>query len=294
MPEKECPLNWSEYSPQERKAFLLRFVQDRIKRQRKYRWTRSTFELLSAERLARLFDLTRPVVKGYFKDLPPDLRDYRSRRLAYQAGRLVQRVYGSPLKKIPPEARAATVKQTFLTKGHPFSRNRISADDRRSYSSQGGKETYRLYGGEAAREGQLKRNVRFSKPEAVFVKALEEEGMYAPSRGEAAAGQLYFYDHGRHKAGIRMIDGTGIKLPDFFVQGQRRVVEVWGRDIHSEKVAKRMKRPEHSWRPELLIKQYAQVGWECKVYWSDEIENPDRRRLIISEIKNWVLDSSPK
>jgi len=58
-----------------------------------------------------------------------------------------------------------------------------------------------------------------------------------------------------------------IYLPDFKVKGQRKVIELWGDYWHKGE------------NPNNMVSEYAEAGWECKVFWESEVYNETERVL---------------
>lgn len=52
-----------------------------------------------------------------------------------------------------------------------------------------------------------------------------------------------------------------IYLPDFKVRGQKKVIELFGNYWHKGE------------DPDDMIQEYAEAGWECKVFWENEVYN---------------------
>lgn len=280
-----------QFTPEQKKDIVTWYVRYWTKVRRRFRRTR--FHLETNQQLAHLFNLSIATIKEYCQDLPAEIRNYRATLLRFEGGKKAQALYGSPLIHIPREVRAERVRQTLRTNGNPLSGDWIDIAVRKERSKRAGQNTYRRYLGDAGRKGQLQRQVKMSRPEALFAQALGKEDLYAFSREEAEAGQLYFYDQGLRKRGIIMADERSMRFPDFFVHGEQKVVEVWG-NIHSREFAQRLGKPDSWWRPELVVEQYARVGWGCMVIMLDNnnIEDPLRMRNVITEVKEWI--SNPR
>lgn len=55
--------------------------------------------------------------------------------------------------------------------------------------------------------------------------------------------------------------------PDFKISNQRKIIELWGNYWHKGEDIKE------------LIKEYAEVNWECKIFWESEVYNDTERVL---------------
>lgn len=64
-----------------------------------------------------------------------------------------------------------------------------------------------------------------------------------------------------------IITNIGIHNPDFKIIGQRKIIELFGDYWHKKKI------------PEELIKEYAEVGWKCLIFWENEVYNRNREVL---------------
>jgi len=60
---------------------------------------------------------------------------------------------------------------------------------------------------------------------------------------------------------------NGIRFPDFVIEGQDKIIELFGDFYHKGE------------NPEYKIKEYAEVGWECIVFWENEVLNEPERVL---------------
>jgi len=65
-----------------------------------------------------------------------------------------------------------------------------------------------------------------------------------------------------------------ICLPDFKVKGQKKVIELFGDYWHKGE------------NPDDMIKEYAEAGWKCKVFW--EIEVYDESERVLKETLEFV------
>jgi len=58
-----------------------------------------------------------------------------------------------------------------------------------------------------------------------------------------------------------------VYLPDFKIKGQRKIIELFGDYWHKGE------------DPNNMIKEYAEAGWKCKVFWEHEVYNKTERVL---------------
>ena len=73
---------------------------------------------------------------------------------------------------------------------------------------------------------------------------------------------------------VKTKTGKTIKNPDFIITGQRKFIEIWGDYWHRND------------DPCILINQYAQIGYECLVFWEHEIYN--NQEEVLEEVNNFV------
>lgn len=66
----------------------------------------------------------------------------------------------------------------------------------------------------------------------------------------------------------------GIRNPDFIIKGQDKVIEIFGDYYHKGE------------NPQDKIKEYAKVGWNCKVFWEHEIY--DNTEKVLNEVLNFI------
>ena len=66
----------------------------------------------------------------------------------------------------------------------------------------------------------------------------------------------------------------GARNPDFKVKGQNKIIEVFGDYWH--------KRED----PNITIKEYAEVGWECIVFWENQIYSKTKK--VLGEILKFI------
>jgi len=67
---------------------------------------------------------------------------------------------------------------------------------------------------------------------------------------------------------------NGIRNPDFKVNGQKKVIELFGNFYHKGE------------DPNNLIKAYKEAGWDCKVFWEYEINKETER--VIKQVEDFI------
>jgi G:T-mismatch repair DNA endonuclease (very short patch repair protein) len=98
---------------------------------------------------------------------------------------------------------------------------------------------------------------------------------------------IYYTGKHGNKRFVRFEDGR-VKIPDFKVKGQPRVIEIYRNYWHGEEFCKKNKLPDYNYRPERLVEEYAKKDIECRVYWEAEIRDIRKIAEIIQEIRGWL------
>lgn len=68
--------------------------------------------------------------------------------------------------------------------------------------------------------------------------------------------------------------------PDFKIKGQRKIIELFGNYWHKGE------------DPKELIKEYAEAGWECKIFWEKEVY--DNTEKILKETLEFIREKKLK